>query len=52
MSEFKDPTIFVEATPSSLVQLEELQEAYRKAWGKDLPNSVELAMNAEEQENP
>ncbi len=51
MSEFKDPTVFVEETPSSLVQLEELKQAYRKAWGKDLPNSVELAMNAEKPEN-
>ncbi len=47
MTQFKDPTVFVEETPKTAQQLSQLQEDYRKAFGRDLPNSVELAMRAE-----
>ncbi len=44
---FRDPTVFVEETPKTAAQLAQLQEDYRKAFGQELPNSVELAMRAE-----
>ncbi len=44
-----DP-IFTDNSPRNDKALEKLREEYRKAHGRELPNSVELAMNAEERE--
>lgn len=33
-----------EATPKTDRQLQKLREAYRRAWGKDMPDSLERAI--------
>ena len=38
-------------TPKTAKQLEDLRERYRKAHGRELPNSVERAMGAEKRGN-
>ncbi len=38
---------FTDQTPKTAKQLEDLRELYRKAYGRELPNSVERAMSRE-----
>ncbi len=42
------PVEFTDKTPKTAKQLEELRERYRKLFNKELPNSVERSMNAQE----
>lgn len=50
MPQYPGPVVFTDKTPKSTKQLEEMEAAYRKAFGKDLPSSVALAMNREKRE--
>ncbi len=48
MPRYQDaPIVFDKKTPKTVKQLEKMQEDYNKAFGRDLPASVALAMNAE-----
>ena len=50
MSPLTAPVVFRDKTPKTAKQLAELQERYRKAFGRELPASVALAMNKEKKE--